>query len=214
MSPVEVKLWGPFACFTRPEFRVERVSYEVMTPSAARGALEAILWKPQFYWAIREIWVLNPIRTFSLVRNELQQGQKPLRKEPFFIDDEHIRTQRHTLGLRQVAYVVRADVVVRPGCGDAPAKYRDQFRRRVEQGRCFHRPSFGMREFTADFGPVTAADRPIQETRDLGRMLFDLKYDETAPPGQGVPPEPLFFPAHLKDGILPVPQEPYRRIRG
>src|SRR5947208_12455527 len=95
-SPLEVKVWGPYACFTRPEMKVERVSYAVMTPSAARGILEAIFWKPEFSWRVREIAVLKPVRYFSILRNEIQRKASARGSEPFYADED--RTQRHTLG--------------------------------------------------------------------------------------------------------------------
>lgn len=206
-TPLEVKVWGDYACFTRPEMKVERVSYTVMTPSAARGILEAILWKPEFSWRVREIAVLKPIRTFSILRNEVQRKASPRSDLPFYIEDD--RTQRHTLGLRDVAYLIRADVVLRPGCRDDPAKYRDQFRRRVQRGECFHRPSLGCREFAADFGPPAPDDLPISEPEaiDLGLTLFDLKYC-----GEEGPHEPRFFHARLERGVLRVPQELYAEV--
>lgn len=203
---LELKVWGPLACFTRPEMKVERVSYSVMTPSAARGVLEAIFWKPEFSWRVHEIWVLNPIRYFSMVRNEVQSKASPRREDPYYADKD--RTQRHTLALRDVAYVIRADVAVRPHCDADPAKFRDQFRRRVARGQCFHRPALGCREFAAEFGPPGPQDRPRHEiTRDLGLMLFDLKYN-----GNAGPHEPHFFEAILEGGVLRVPQRLYEEI--
>lgn len=200
--PLEVKVWGPHACFTRPENKVERVSYTTMTPSAARGILEAIFWKPEFSWQVREIHVLRPIRYFSILRNELQRKASPRSDQPFYADED--RTQRHTLGLKEVAYVIRAEIALRPHCPDEPAKYRDQFRRRVERGQCFHRPSLGCREFAADFGPPGPEDRPLSDLDlDLGLMLFDLKYRG------GGPHEPRFFNAALEGGVLRVPPELY-----
>src|SRR5438045_4027874 len=107
LEPVQVKVWGERACFTRPEMKVERVSYSVMTPSAARGVLEAIFWKPEFRWEVRDIWVLNPIRHFSLVRNEVNSKASIPGAGGYFADED--RAQRHTLGLRDVAYLIRAD---------------------------------------------------------------------------------------------------------
>jgi CRISPR-associated protein Cas5d len=205
--PLEVKVWGPYACFTRPEMKVERVSYTVMTPSAARGILEAIFWKPEISWRVREIWVLNEIRYFSILRNEVQSKASPRSDRPLSINDD--RTQRHTLGLRDVAYLIRADVAVRGHCDADPAKFRDQFRRRVERGQCFHRPALGCREFAADFGPPIPEDRPLESpTRlDLGLMLFDLKYQ-----GNEGPHEPRFFDAALERGVLHVPQGLYQEV--
>src|SRR5215217_3610242 len=132
--PLEVKVWGDLACFTRPEFGVERVSYEVMTPSAARGILEAIFWKPEFRWEVREIRVLNPVRRLSIMRNEVESRQSHRRTEPYYADED--RAQRHTLMLRDVAYIVRAEIALKPGENNV-VKYLEQFRRRVRRGQCF-----------------------------------------------------------------------------
>jgi CRISPR-associated protein Cas5d len=182
--------------------KVERVSYPVMTPSAARGVLEAIYWKPEFEWRVREIAVQRPIRYFSILRNEVQSKAVAGRKEPFYADED--RTQRHTLGLRDVAYLIRADVRVRSHCQEDPAKFRDQFRRRVEKGQCFHRPALGCREFAADFAdPGPRPEVQAGLTMDLGLMLFDVRYR-----GNG-PHEPVFFPARLEAGVLRVPAALY-----
>lgn len=205
-APLEVRVWGEFACFTRPEMKVERVTYAVMTPSAARGVLEAILWRPQFSWRVDEIWIMNAIRYFSLVRNEVKSRANYRTAKGwsrtgggYLADDD--RTQRHTLALRDVAYVIRAHVDVREGGEDQAAKYRDQFRRRVQKGRCFATPYLGCREFSAFFGPPTG-DQPIERSGDLGRMLWDLEYD---PDGSGRG-SPLFFDASLDRGVLKVPR--------
>lgn len=208
-SPLDVKVWGEFACFTRPEMKVERVSYPVMTPSAARGILESIFWKPEIRWRIEEIWVLNPIRYFSIVRNEVSSRQSERAAAGW---REHgggyaaaaDRTQRHTLALRDVAYVIRAQVELRSGVQSDVAKYRDQFRRRVRDGRCFATPYLGCREFSAAFGEPTPADRPLDLTADLGPMLLDIDY---APDGSGRG-TPRFFQAWLEGGVLRVPTEP------
>lgn len=172
-APVEVRVSGAYACFTRPEMKVERVSYEVMTPSAARGILEAIFWKPEFQWRVREIQVLHEVRYFSIRRNEVNSraSYRAVRGwveegGGFFADED--RAQRHTLGLRDVAYVIAADVAVHPGVDEDPAKYRDQFRRRVARGQCHTMPYLGCREFTADFAEPDGSERPIPLTQDLG----------------------------------------------
>lgn len=210
--PMEVKVWGEFACFTRPEMKVERVSYEVMTPSAARGILEAIFWKPEFQWRIRAIRVLRDVRSFSMLRNEVNtrasvRSARSWQDTPdgYFADDD--RTQRHMLALRDVAYIIAADIVVRPGVQEDPAKYRDQFRRRVQRGQCHSAPYLGCREFTASFAPPAGDETPIPRTADLGRMLFDLAY-ATDSSGHG---SPRFFEARLEQGILRVPPELYLR---
>jgi CRISPR-associated protein Cas5d len=193
--PVVVKVWGELACFTRPEAKVERVTYEVMTPSAARGVLEAIFFHPPMQWRIREITVLNQIKRFSMLRNEVGAKMSE-RSDGLSITDN--RTQRHTLGLRDVAYLISADVYLPPGTTDAdPAKYRDQFRRRVEHGQCFHRPYLGCREFAAHFAPPEGHEQPEPITMDLGLMLFDVNY--------GNRNVPRFFEAKLERGILRVP---------
>jgi CRISPR-associated protein Cas5d len=247
-SPLlEVKVWGAFGCFTRPEFGTERVSYEVMTPSAARGVLEAIFWKPEFSWRVRQIAVLPPLkrdlagkplaservapfRHTSILRNEvnLVQSDRSARdwmksgKGGYFADED--RAQRHTLALRDVAYVIRADVALKPHAvadGLHPAKYRDQFRRRVARGQCHHQPYLGTREFSAFFGP-SDEEEPVNVNDDLGLMLFDLEFNDDpsgkllylthdaegarATPGKA---KPKFFPANLEAGVLNIPPELY-----
>lgn len=203
-------MWGDYACFTRPETKVERVSYPVVTPSAARGILEAIFWKPEFAWRIREIWVLRPIRYVSMVRNEVNSkisfaaAQRWMANGGGFFADED-RAQRHTLALYNVAYVIRADVEPRSGTAADIAKYRDQFRRRVRRGECFHRPYLGTREFAAFFGPLDGTETPIDYSAPLGRMLFDLEYEKDGS-GRGTP---RFFEASLDRGVLRVPPDLY-----
>lgn len=197
---LSVRVKGDFALFTRPENKVERVTYPVMTPSAARGILEAIFWHPQFTWAVREIHVLNPVKTFSILRNEVNSKMSLDRRAPYFADED--RAQRNAVCLRDVDYVIYADVEVKPGVGDDQAKFRDQFRRRVDRGQCFHRPALGCREFATEFGPLDGAEKPIGWNEDLGLMLWDLEY--TAKP----PFWPKFFPARVDQGVLQVPPEP------
>lgn len=197
-NPVRVKVWGDRACFTRPEMKAERVSYPVMTPSAARGVLEAIFWKPEFEWRVRSIAVLKPIRRFSAVRNEVNR-RLTLGTTGFDIGEARTRTQRHTLGLSDVAYIISADVAVADGVGEDPAKYRDQFRRRVAKGRCFSQPYLGCREFAGYFGDVDGSESPVDVSEPLGLMLLDIEYKSTPPH------EPHFFQATLVDGVLEVP---------
>lgn len=215
--PLEVKVWGEFACFTRPEMKAERVSYPVMTPSAARGVLEAIFWKPEFGWQVREIWVLNSIRHYSIVRNEVNRKAAvsvargwAQKGGGYFADDKDNRAQRHTLALRDVAYLIKADIVMAAHATEDVAKYRDQFRRRVNRGQCYHRPYLGCREFAAEFEPPNGTERPIALDDDLGRILFDLDYvlDGT---GRGMP---KFFSARLEGGILKVPSQLYVKEEG
>lgn len=195
--------------------KVERVSYEVMTPSAARGVLEAVYWKPEFQWRVRRIHVLNPIRRTSFVRNEVNSVISPRTVRSafekgegtaYFADDD--RTQRHTLALRDVAYLIEADIEpAGRGADDHPAKHRDIFRRRVSRGQCFHRPYLGCREFAADFaepdGTEQIAPDLTNRTEPLGRMLFDLRY------GTAGASTPVFFNAELQGGVLHVPEALY-----
>jgi CRISPR-associated protein Cas5d len=207
---LKVKVWGEWACFTRPEMKAERVSYPVMTPSAARGILEAIFWKPQFQWQVREIAVLKPIEFFSILRNEVNsKATRERARLGYFADDESERAQRHTLGLRDVAYTICAEAVLKPEAArEHPAKYRDQFWRRVERGQCYFTPYLGCREFAASFGPPSPGDTPIPVTEDLGQMLFDLIY------GKNGSRTPRFFNAQLERGVMRVPLEPYREGGG
>jgi CRISPR-associated protein Cas5d len=204
--PLAVKVWGDLACFTRPEMKVERVTYPVPTPSAARGILDAILWKPEFTWQIEDVWVLNWVRYTSFVRNEVNSRQSERVAATWArrgggYDASADRAQRHTLVLRDVAYVIHAQVAVKPGVEADPAKFRDQFRRRVQAGRCFAQPYLGCREFAAFFAPPDGAERPIERTEDLGPMLYDLDYAADGS-GRGTP---RFFQARLERGILRVP---------
>ena len=207
-KPLQVKLWGDYACFTRPEMKVERVSYPVMTPSAARGALEAIFWKPQVVWRVEEIQVLNPISYVSVLRNEIndRQSDRTARRWAsggggYDASASRNRAQRHTLALRGVAYVVRAQLDLKDGVEDNVAKYRDQFRRRVARGQCFATPYLGCREFAASFGEPGPDDFPIDRSEDFGPMLLDIDYAADGS-GRGAP---RFFDATLENGVLRVP---------
>ncbi|MBK7984570.1 MAG: type I-C CRISPR-associated protein Cas5 [Candidatus Competibacteraceae bacterium] len=214
MSPntVCLRVWGDYACFTRPEMKVERVSYDVMTPSAARGVLEAIFWKPQIVWRVTKIEVLKPIRWASVRRNEvasvistdnvktaMNRGKGAL---ALYADED--RQQRAALLLREVDYRIHArfELTTHAGPDDTPAKYAAMFHRRVEKGQCFHQPYLGCREFSADFAWVDATEsqpEPIADNRDLGWMLYDLDY-------RGAEPTPCFFRAQLDNGAVRVPE--------
>ncbi len=227
--PLEVKVWGEFACFTRPEMKAERVSYPVMTPSAARGVLEAIFWKPEFSWQVREIWVLNPIRHFSILRNEVNSKAVVSTAAGwaengggYFAEED--RAQRHTLALRDVAYLIKAGIVLRTHATEDIAKYRDQFRRRVNRGQCYNRPYLGCREFAAAFCPPDGTEGAIDYDDELGLILFDQVFqpDDDGPVQfkvhnqKGEHPvcgkaTPKFFRAKLQGGILKVPCELYRK---
>jgi CRISPR-associated protein Cas5d len=203
--PLAVKVWGDFACFTRPEMKVERVSYPVMTPSAARGVLEAIFWKPEFAWRVEDIWVLKPIQYTSLLRNEVntraseRSAREWMDRGGGFVASED-RAQRHTLALRDVAYLIHARPEPHSGSDADRAKYRDQFRRRVARGQCFATPYLGCREFSASFGPPDGTERPIPESGSLGRMLVEMAYNAD---GRGSA-TPRFFEGRLERGVLTV----------
>lgn len=205
--PLEVKVWGDFACFTRPEMKVERVTYPMMTPSAARGVLEAIFWKPEFVWRIEEIWVLNPIQYVSILRNEVTTRASERAARDWAVNGGGFvaaedRTQRHTLALRDVAYVIRAQAEPHSGTDADRAKYRDQFRRRVARGQCFTIPYLGCREFAAHFAPLNRVEQPIPDSRSLGRMLLGMDF---AADGSGQA-RPRFFEARLDRGVLRLPE--------
>jgi len=200
---------GPLACFTRPELKVERVSYPVITPSAARGLLEAVLWKPAIRWSVERIKVLRPIRFVAFRRNEVNSKAAAPRAEivtqggpaPVFFADED-RSQRNTVALRDVDYVIEAhfSMTARAGQEDNVSKFVEMFQRRVEKGQHFHQPYFGCREFVAEVLPVDGANELLRESRDLGLMLWDITYD----PGGN---RAVFFHAKLSDGMLEVPPD-------
>ena len=238
---MKVKVWSNLACFTRPENKVERVSYDVMTPSAARGVLEAIFWKPEFQWRVREIHVLMPVQRLSILRNEVNtlasaKAAQKWAKDGGGFSAEDDRSQRHALVLRDVAYVICADIHLHAHTTDPLVKYTEMFNRRVEKGQAFHQPYLGNREFTAFFGPPAENDQPANIIKqlggeyaegrgelDLGPMLFDLDFQEAKKGrvkyrahGEKGPrwvqgnATPRFFNAKLTDGgILRVPPELY-----
>lgn len=212
---------GEFACFTRPEMKVERVSYDVITPSAARAIFEAILWKPAIQWQVTQIDVLNPIKWMNLRRNEVESivsasTAKSAMKNGsghlgLYVDEQ--RQQRASLLLKDVRYRIHAQFSMTDKAGpqDSAAKFADMFRRRAEKGQCFNQPYLGCREFTCDFALMDETQEPvipIMETRDLGFMLYDLDYSI---PSQ---PSPLFFRAQMENGIIRVPAKNSQEVRG
>jgi CRISPR-associated protein Cas5d len=201
---------GPLACFTRPELKVERVSYPIMTPSAARGLLEAVLWKPAIAWHVERIQVLKPIRFTAFRRNEVNsKASAPAATvvanggsvTPFFADED--RAQRNTVALRDVDYVVEAhfEMTDRAGPEDNLTKFVEMFERRVAKGQHFHQPYFGCREFVAEVLTADDAPVPIKDSRDLGIMLWDIAYG----PDRN---RPIFFAARLVEGVLEIPADP------
>lgn len=228
-----LEVWGDYACFTRPEMKVERVSYDVMTPSAARAIFEAILWKPAIRWNVTRIEVLNPIKWISVRRNEVGKTiAAPTAKQMagvlgapmgIFIEDE--RQQRAGLFLRDVRYRIHGYFDFVPPeerktnrsalpelwadeqeqaqtvrMDETPAKYAAMFERRAKKGQCFHRPYLGCREFACDFRLVDPQAEPVQlidETRDLGFMLYDMDFEMDP-----INPMPLFFRAKIDKGAI------------
>jgi len=201
---------GQLACFTRPELKVERVSYPVITPSAARGLIEAVLWKPAITWHIERIQVLKEIKFTAFRRNEVSNktagpsattikngGPPPL----YFADED--RAQRNTVALRDVDYLIDAHFTFtnKKGPEDSEMKFVEMFQRRVEKGQHFHQPYLGCREFAAEILPADDAPSPIPDTRELGLMLWDIAYS----PEQN---RPVFFAASLKNGVMNVPENP------
>lgn len=198
--PVVVQVWGDAALFTRPELKVERVSYPVMTPSAAIGVLESIYWKPQFRWRVVAIEVLSPIKQFTQRRNEttdiasLADAASGKRR----LDTVANRVQRNAVCLRDVAYRIHAHVEL-AGKADKPeAAYRDQFRRRVTRGSCFSQPYLGVREFTAFFSDSDDREA-LAHSEELGVMLHSVDHSTT-------PPSFTWFKAELNAGVLHVPE--------
>lgn len=198
---VSVKVWGEFACFTRPEYAAERVSYPCITPPAAQGLLSAIFWKPQFSWRITHIELLAPPKWGSITRNEVKKRASRQSEGMDVTDTKAVRVQRHSLILRDVAYIIRARADLKPDADAAPAKYTDQFDRRVERGAFFTPPYLGLREYACWFSEVGAEDKPIEFSQKVGPMVLDLGYHGDK--GQFV--SPIFFDANVENGILAVP---------
>ena len=203
---IKLKVWGDYACFTRPEMKVERVSYDVMTPSAARGILEAIYWKPAIHWVIDRIHVLNPIRFDNIRRNEIsgklplgnvktamKDGRSPVQ---VFIEDD--RQQRAALVLRDVAYVIEANFEFTGDEDNNHAKHKEIFDRRASKGQCFHHPYLGCREFPAHFEPVGVVPPSVHKgEKDLGWMLHDIDFEKEM--------EAKFFRTVMRNGTIKIP---------
>lgn len=216
---IKLRVWGDYACFTRPEMKVERVSYDVMTPSAARGILEAIHWKPAIRWFVDKIHVLRPIKFDNVRRNEVSskipkpnpatamRDKKPLY---FLVDDGGNRQQRASTLLRDVEYVIEAhfEMTDQAGSDDNEGKHLDIFRRRAKKGQFFHQPSMGCREFAASF-ELIEGDAPescyFGETKDLGYMLLDIDFANEM--------TPLFFRATMENGIISPPSPLSMEVR-
>jgi CRISPR-associated protein Cas5, subtype I-C/DVULG len=211
---IRLKVSGDYGCFTRPEMKVERVSYDVMTPSAARGILEAIHWKPAIRWFIDAVHVLEPIRFQNIRRNEVSEKapytklRSAMQKGDLgglgqIVEDDRQRQQRAAMVLVRPAYVIEAhfELTDRAGPGDYIGKHLDIFNRRAAKGQCFHQPCLGTREFTANFeliGHDKQMPSAINVSRDLGFMLYDIDHDKNGA-------RPMFFRAQMVDGIVKVP---------
>ncbi|MCY0882045.1 MAG: type I-C CRISPR-associated protein Cas5c [Firmicutes bacterium] len=222
---VGIEVWGDFACFTRPETKVERLTYPVITPSAARGIFEAIYWKPQFRWVIEKIEILSPIRYISLRRNEVKDkvpseriiGQWMTgRREitPLWADgtpdmlgtDEKGRTQRQTIALKSPHYRIFASVEPWPEYIKFSSKFQAQFLRRAAHGQCVYQPYLGLREFPAYFSLASAhhLPAPIDITEDWGHMVYDV-FPRTSPGTPYSSPEVRVFSCQVKSGVVIVP---------
>lgn len=208
---ITVEVWGDYACFSRPEMKVERVSYDVMTPSAARGLLEAIYWHPGMKWVVDRIHVCAPIQFTNIRRNEVKdtirarKAQSVMEKggQMYLATPDSIQ-QRAAMVLRKVHYVIEAhfEMTGKAVPTDNPGKFQDIMRRRLEKGQCYHQPCFGVREFPAHFTPclqLPPCPKELQGERDLGWMLLDLDYSDP----RNITPR--FFRATLHDGVLEVP---------
>lgn len=215
---VALRVWGDFACFTRPEMKVERVSYDVITPSAARGLLESIYWKPQIVWVIDQIHVLKPIRFTNVRRNELgtvgpsERTIKPYmnggKSGPLSQVIEDDRQQRAATLLQDVDYLIKAHYEVLGG-NEPPQKHYEMFKRRASKGQCFQQPYLGCREFVANFswhdGDPPSVDSSLVGERDLGFMLHDIDFNNAM--------TPHFFRASMTDGVIDVPKFQSSEVR-
>lgn len=216
---VKVEVWGDWACFSRPELKVERVSYDMITPSAARGLLESVFWHPGLRWFIDKIYLLSPIAFSNIRRNEVSSkvtcgSLKTLmnggQAKSYIATSEDIQ-QRAALVLRDVHYVIEAhfELTERAAPSDNAGKFQDSMKRRLTRGQCYHQPCFGAREFPANFrlwegGEISTAYP--SETRELGLMLFDMDYSDPTNI------TPMFFRATLERGVLTVPAPDSREV--
>lgn len=214
-----LEVWGDWACFTRPELKVERVSYDVITPSAGRAIFEAILFKRYaMRWQITKIEVLRPIKWATIRRNEVGAVVNSSMK-PIYIDDGKTRQQKNTLLLLDVRYRIYAKLVFipvkdrpkeafakhQPSADENPMKYYQMFERRASQGQCFTQPYLGCREFSANWKYIESTDNldnPLAEDRDFGIMLYDMDFEENPQK-----PNAMFYRAQMKKGVIVVPDK-------
>lgn len=216
---IALHVWGEFACWTRPELKTERVSYDVITPSGGRGVLEAIYWKPEIRWVIERLHVLKPVRFTNIRRNEVavkipagnvKSAMQAGRGQLELLIEEN-RQQRAATILRDVAYVIEARFEVIGG-KDGPQKHYEMFRRRASRGQYFHHPYLGTREFPAFFElvegecPRSELAGTVAGNRDLGWMLHDIDF------ANGM--QPRFFHAQMRDGVIDVPPFESEEVKG
>lgn len=221
-----LEVWGPYACFTRPELKVERVSYDVITPSAARAIFEAIFWKPAIRWQVTKIEVINPIKWCNVRRNEVG-AVASVKSGPIFIEDK--RQQKNSLLLQDVRYRIWAKLEFIPQWkrkdsknplidseeaeqlrkDENPGKYNAMFERRASKGQCFNQPYLGTRECVASFRLVDyqneTLDIPISDCRDLGIMLYDMDFKEKNADGDWKKADATFYRAKIENGVIIVP---------
>lgn len=216
-----LEVWGDYALFTRPELKVEKVSYDVMTPSAARGILEAVFWHPGMRWVVDRIHVCAPIQFTNIRRNEVKatasaRSAKVVMesgKGQLYLATPEIIQQRASLVLQKVHYVIDAhfEMTDKAAPSDNPGKFQDIMKRRMARGQCYHQPCFGCREFPAHFGPceaISPCPPELKGEHDLGWMLYDMDYSNP----QDI--QPRFFRGRLKDGVLHVPAWDSEEVRG
>lgn len=223
-----LEVWGPYACFTRPELKVERVSYDVITPSAARAIFEAIFWKPAIRWQVTKIEVLNPIKWVNVRRNEVGTVAS-VKSGPIFIEDK--RQQKNSLLLQDVRYRIWAKLEFIPQWkrkesknplidveetellrkDENPGKYNAMFERRASKGQCFNQPYLGTRECVASFRLVDSQyeelSEPISENRDMGIMLYDIDFQEKNADGDWKKADATFYRAKMENGVIFVPSK-------
>lgn len=206
---IQLEVWGEYALFSRPELKVERMSYDVPTPSAARGLVEAIYYHPGLQWHIDRIYVLNPIHFVNVRRNEVKskvpatsvRAAAQGNGQPLYLVPSQEIVQRASLLLQNVHYVIEAHFTMTDSAapGDNPGKFQDIVTRRMERGQCYHTPYFGCREFPAKFRRWSGGTIPaIEETRDLGLMLYDFDYSDP----KNI--TPTYFLARLEKGVVDV----------
>ena len=217
---IVLEVWGDYACFSRPEMKVERVSYDVITPSAARGIIEAIMWHPGMRWIIDKIHVCNPIRFTNIRRNEVKDVisarivksyMETGEEAPFIAASDSIQ-QRAAMVLKDVRYIIEAhfELTGKAVSADNAGKFQEMTRRRIEKGQCYHQPCFGTREFPAKFKKCESIPECPEELRgehDLGWMLLDLDYSDSRDI------QPIFFRATMRDGVIDIPDPQKKGVR-